>query len=323
MRSIILVLCALIASTGSYAAEETPAAPANATAGTAADPDYIPPSTAIFSGIDSPPVAPPQQESSGQRFSQSVNKALNIAPKDDQSGGVSSGPKPLEVAPLSVPPSPDKTEGSSQGGAPQKENIPEELLSTVNVQSESDLPVIEIYSQEELIGLISANKHLERVEKVDECQLVTDIEARAKVVMLPAYQYLWGDMQRTGTCTALNVESGIEYLWKAAQQGMPAALEQLAGYYSKGRYVQKDPQQAAILMHEAAAQGYLKAQIAWVDMLVKGQGSPLDYEEAYSWLHHSVIADEKQHKQASYLLARLAGKMPPQIVRRAKLYRWQ
>ena len=76
-------------------------------------------------------------------------------------------------------------------------------------------------------------------------------------------------------------------------------------------------------MHEAAAQGYLKAQIAWVDMLVKGQGSPLDYEEAYSWLHHSVIADEKQHKQASYLLARLAGKMPPQIVRRAKVYRWQ
>lgn len=58
----------------------------------------------------------------------------------------------------------------------------------------------QIYSQEELIGLISANKHLERVEKIDECQLVTDIEARAKVVMLPAYQYLWGDMQRTGTC---------------------------------------------------------------------------------------------------------------------------
>ncbi len=327
MRSITWILCALIVSTGSFAAEETPPTPANSTAGTAADPDYIPPSTAIFSGIDTP--SPPQQSqaSSGERFSQSVNKALNVAPKEVQQNGggqASSGPKPLEVAPLAVPPSPDKNEnGNVKSSVPKKENIPEELLTTVNVQSEADLPVIQIYSQEELIALINENKHLERVEKIDECQLVTDIEARAKVVMLPAYQYLWGDMQLTGTCTAMNIESGIEYLWKAAQQGMPAALEQLGRYYSKGRYVQKDQQQAAVLMHEAAAQGYLKAQITWVDMLVKGLGSPLDYEEAYSWLHHSVIADEKQHKRATQLLARLASKMPPQIVNRAKVYRWQ
>lgn len=120
MRSIILVLCALIAGTGSYAAEETPAAPANATAGTAADPDYIPPSTAIFSGIRFTVCRSATAGIIRPTFSQSVNKALNIAPKDDRSGGYNTGPKPLEVAPLSVPPSPDKTEGSSQGSAPQK-----------------------------------------------------------------------------------------------------------------------------------------------------------------------------------------------------------
>ena len=71
-------------------------------------------------------------------------------------------------------------------------------------------------------------------QNIDECQLVKDIELRAKAVMLPAHQYLWGDMLLTGTCTRKNVEMGIEYLVKAAQQGLPAALEHLARYYAKG-----------------------------------------------------------------------------------------
>lgn len=319
MRSLWILL-SLLVSTAATAAEETAAA-----TGITADLDYIPPSTAIFSGLDnsSPPENP--AGSSGQRMSQSINEALNIAPKSTQNRNNAAGPKPLDVAPLAVPGSPDKQQaGIPAGGSPQKENIPAELLhSSVNPTGADDLPIIEIYSQEELISLINDDKHLQRVAKTDECQLVKDIEARARAVMIPAYQYLWGDMLLTGTCTGKNVDVGIEYLWKAAQQGLPAALEHLARYYAKGRYVQRDAQQAAIFMHEAAAQGYLKAQIGWVSMLVDGLGSPLDYEEAYSWLHHSVIADDKQHKRAASLLARLSQKMPPNIVKRAKIYRWQ
>jgi hypothetical protein len=326
MRSI-WILIGLLASTAASAAEEAAAKTITPAASMAADPDYIPPSTAIFSGLE--PSAPTEGKapSSGQQMSQSINEALNIAPKNAQSVNVTTGPKPLDVAPLSVPDSPDKQQGGvAAGGPPQKENIPAELLQgTVTSGSAvaDDLPIIEIYTQEELISLINDDKHLQRVANIDECQLVKDIELRAKAVMLPAYQYLWGDMLLTGTCTRKNVEMGIEYLVKAAQQGLPAALEHLARYYAKGRYVQRDTQQAAIFMHEAAAQGYLKAQIGWVDMLNAGLGSPLDYEEAYSWLHHSVIADEKQHKRATSLLARLSRKMPPHIVHRAKIYRWQ
>jgi len=328
MRSIWIFIGLLASSAAVYAAGENVATTAAPAAGSAADPDYIPPSTAI-SGLE--PSAPPENTapSSGQQMSQSINEALNIAPKgsSQQAGNAPTGPKPLDVAPLSIPDSPDKQQGGIPAGSPaQKADIPAELLhgsASSNSVVTDELPVIEIYTQEELIALINDDKHLHRVADIDECQLVKDIELRARVVMIPAYQYLWGDMLLTGTCTKKDAELGIEYLWKAAQQGLPAALEHLARYYAKGHYVQRDTQQAAIFMHEAAAQGYLKAQIGWVDMLVRGLGSPLDYEEAYSWLHHSVIVDDKQHKQAASLLARLSQRMPPNIIARAKNYRWQ
>lgn len=328
MRSIWIFVSLFASSVAVYAAGDNTATTAAPAARSAADPDYIPPSTAIFSGLET--AAPPETPaaSSGQRMSQSINEALNIAPKgSSQAGNAPTGPKPLDVAPLSIPESPEKQQGGIPAGSPaQKANIPAELLHgsvSGNSAVTDELPVIEIYTQEELIALINDDKHLHRVADIDECQLVKDIELRARVVMIPAYQYLWGDMLLTGTCTKKNVELGVEYLWKAAQQGLPAALEHLARYYAKGHYVQRDTQQAAIFMHEAAAQGYLKAQIGWVDMLVRGLGSPLDYEEAYSWLHHSVIADDKQHKQAASLLARLSRRMPPNVIARAKNYRWQ
>ena len=191
---------------------------------------------------------------------------------------------------------------------------------TVTTVPSMALSTIQVYGQDELITLISLHKHLQLVID-DQCQLTPDIEARAKVLMLPSYQYLWGDMLLTGTCVAKDVASGVDYMRGAAEQGFPAALMRLAGYYEKGRYVQVDKLQAEVLMHEAAALGYLEAQIAWVDMLTRGLGSPLDYEEAYSWLHHTTIADEKQHAQARRLLNKLAARMPASIVTRAKAYR--
>jgi sodium-type polar flagellar protein MotX len=191
---------------------------------------------------------------------------------------------------------------------------------TVTTIPAAAISTLQLYGQDELITWIGQHKHLQRV-KDDQCQLTPDIEARAKVLLLPSYQYLWADMLLTGTCVDKDAAAGVGFMWGAAEQGFPAALDRLAYYYEKGRYVQVDKQQAVVLMHEAAALGYLEAQMDWVDMLLRGLGSPLDYEEAYSWLHHTIITDEKQHAKAKHLLKRLAGRMPANIVTRAKAYR--
>lgn len=64
-----------------------------------------------------------------------------------------------------------------------------------NLAVADELPVIEIYTQEELIALINDDKHLHRVADIDECQLVKDIELRARVVMIPLLTNICG-----GTC---------------------------------------------------------------------------------------------------------------------------
>ncbi len=320
MRILCLSFVLMTASASGWAA----------TAEQQADPDFIPPSTAVFSGISSEDKpAPARPASNEQRLSRSITQALN-GPQGRANGqqqqGAAAGPKPLDVAPLPVESSPIKDNEAIQQVIPRsvKAPIPEQVMEGGAIGPKVDeIPVIEVYSQEELLALINQRQHLQRVSKIDDCQLVKDIEARARAVMLPAYEYLWGDMLLTGTCIPKNVDLGVDYIYKAAEQGMPAALTMLANYYAKGTYVQKDNRQAAILMHEAASLGDLYAKISWVDMLVKGWGSPLDYEEAYSWLHHSVIADDTEHKRATRLLSRLASKMPPHIVQRAQQYRWQ
>ena len=191
---------------------------------------------------------------------------------------------------------------------------------TVTTVPSAAISTLQLYSQDELITWISQHKHLQRVV-ADQCQLTPDIEARAKVLMLPSYQYLWADMLLTGTCVPKDAAVGIGFMWGAAEQGLPAALQRLAHYYEQGRYVQVDKQQAVVLMHEAAALGYLEAQMDWVSMLNRGMGSPLDYEEAYSWLHHTIITDGKQHAKAKRLLNQLAARMPSNSVSRAKAYR--
>lgn len=289
------------------------------------DADYIPPSTAVFTGIDNAPsIQKDVGPSSRQQFSSSLNKALNVkGVETNQSGKGQDGnaPKPLDVQPLDVEQSPDKT-AKEQPAGPQKVTLPDNLNSD-KIGPEVDEPVIEVYSQEELLGLIAENKHLHRIADIDECQLVKDIQARAKAVKLPAYEYAWGEMLITGTCTKKNIALGFEYLSQAVEQGMPQAMTKVAQFYAKGLYVQKDPEYAAVLTHSAAALGDVNAQISWVEMLVKGEGSPVDYEEAYSWLHHAVIPDEKSFNHAKKLLAQLSDRMPENIVRRAKRYRWQ
>ncbi|ART84018.1 flagellar protein MotX [Oceanisphaera profunda] len=182
--------------------------------------------------------------------------------------------------------------------------------SAVAALADGELRAVPLYEEYELIEWINANRHLQQVRDKDNCQLTQDIEARAEVLRLPAYQFLWGDMLAWGVCVPQQSRRGLTMLWKAAEQGLPAALEQLGRYYYDGTLVQQNRERAAPLMQEAASLGFEKAQFTWAKWLLSGSGSPLDYPQAYLWLKEMVLNDKKQHQEAQRLSAALAARMP-------------
>lgn len=161
------------------------------------------------------------------------------------------------------------------------------------------------------------NRHLAQV-KADDCQLVQDIIARARRVQSPAYQFLYGDMLAWGVCVPKDAETGLYYMKKAANQGLPAALEQLGRYYAAGTLVQQDRDRAILYLREAAAMGNIAARIQLAELLLKDYGSPLDYEDAYRWLYFSVTDNRNQHQRITQLRRRLEHQMPANIIARAK-----
>lgn len=194
------------------------------------------------------------------------------------------------------------------------------MLSTLMLSSKAyadQIRAIQIYTQDELLTLIKQNQHLQRV-KADDCQLLQDIEDRAVRISIPAYQFLYGDMLAYGVCVTKDVERGVYYMRQAADQGLPEGLEQMGRYYHVGQLVQADIERAITYLREAAAMGNLAARIRLVEIFIQGDGSPYDYEHAYRWLHHSIIADKKTHKKVTRLLTQLAKLMPSKVVARAK-----
>ncbi|MDD1781525.1 sel1 repeat family protein [Enterovibrio sp. ZSDZ35] len=178
-------------------------------------------------------------------------------------------------------------------------------------------PALPVYDDSQLIRLFETNSHLKKI-KADDCQLLQDIEARALRVESPAYQFLYGDMLAWGVCLDRDVENGIYYMQLAAQQGLPAALEQLGRYYARGTLVQQDRERAIPYFREAASLGDTRARLQLAELLVNDYGSPLDYEDAYRWLYHTITADKSTHNQISSLRKALENKMPRNVIARAK-----
>lgn len=219
------------------------------------------------------------------------------------------------VATSSLPVSAAPSASAPVPSAPAAAPLPR--ATTQASAAAGELQAVPLYRQDELLNWIEQGRHLARV-KQDRCQLTQDIEARASVMKIPAYQFLWGDMLAWGVCTKPDAQIGVQYMWEAANQGLAPALEQLGRYYWKGILVQKDLVRAETLMREAASLGFLRAQMEWVEMLLQGMGSPLDYEEAYHWLHGAVIGDKAMHQKAASLLSRLGNRMPANAIARAK-----
>lgn len=218
------------------------------------------------------------------------------------------------AAPAAAPiPAPVTAEGDR---SPNNRPMTSTPASGLTVDSGA-LQAVPLYRQDELLNWIEQGRHLQQV-KQDRCQLTQDIEVRAEVMKIPSYQFLWGDMLAWGVCIKPNAELGVKFMWDAANQGLAPALEQLGRYYWKGTLVQKDLLKAETLMREAASLGFQRAQIEWVEMLLQGMGSPLDYEEAYHWLHSTVIGDKALHQKATGLLSRLGNRMPANAIARAK-----
>lgn len=190
------------------------------------------------------------------------------------------------------------------------------LMLATKVSAE-ELQAVEVYSQDELIRLINQNKHLARV-KSDRCQLVQDIEARAEVMKIPAYQFLWGDMLAWGVCVDKDAELGVFYMREAAGQALPAALEQLGRYHNSGTLVQQDKEKAVVLLREASALGNLRAQLQLAELFTDGYGSPYDFEDLYHWLYTAVTSDKSVHKQITRYKQELERLMHPKAVKAAK-----
>lgn len=188
------------------------------------------------------------------------------------------------------------------------------LGSAVQAQ---EIKAVQLYTQDELINMINRNEHLDRVV-MDRCQLNQDIEARAEVLKVPAYQFLWGDMLAWGVCVEADPERGVDFMRQAADQGLPAALEQLGRYYSKGTLVQQDRKRAVIFLREASALGNLKAQMQLAELFIDGYGSPYDYQDAYQWLYNAVTADKQTHQTIATYLQELEKLMHPRAVRAAR-----
>ena len=189
-------------------------------------------------------------------------------------------------------------------------------LVSVSLQAQ-ELKAVQLYSQDELITMINQNTHLERIV-ADRCQLNQDIEAHAEVLKEPAYQFLWGDMLAWGVCVDADPVRGIGFMRDASEQGLPAALEQLGRYYSKGALVQEDKPRAVMYLREASALGNLKAQLQLAQLFVDGYGSPYDYEDTYHWLYNAITDDKKVHQQIAGYLAALEKLMHPKAVRAAR-----
>ena len=176
---------------------------------------------------------------------------------------------------------------------------------------------INVYTVDELNTYVESGVYTKIIHDRDKCQFTPDIEDRARIVGMPAFEFVWGDMLITGLCVKQDVELGLDYLQKAVDHAYAPAFIRMADYYERGYLVPQNKPKAISLMRAAAVMGSRTARLQWADMLVRGLGAPIYYEEAYSWLYHSLYFNEYEKVKSKYLQEEMRKMMPPNIIARA------
>jgi hypothetical protein len=93
--------------------------------------------------------------------------------------------------------------------------------------------------------------------------------------------YLSAAIYLSPTLGHLNPEKGLGLLRKSAEQNYPPALDELAGLYLAGVFVEKDQKKALQLYTMAAQRGYGPSQFNCGIMNKKGQGAVQNLVQAY------------------------------------------
>lgn len=179
---------------------------------------------------------------------------------------------------------------------------------------------VDMYSAEQMNRMIEESRMYKIIRDRDHCQFTPDIEDRARLVSVAPFMYAWSDMLIHGICVDKDEALGLQYLQKAADSAYAPAMERLAFYYEKGILVHSSIKMSEKYMHAAALLGSKNGRLGWADMLVRGYGSPAYYEEAFSWLYHTVYDDPYSRMKQEYLRKELEKKMPPDVIARDVAY---
>lgn len=179
---------------------------------------------------------------------------------------------------------------------------------------------VDMYSAEQMNRMIEESKMYQIIRDRDHCQFTPDIEDRARLVSVTPFMYAWGDMLIHGFCVDKDEALGLKYMQKAADKAYAPAMERLAFYYEKGILVNSSIKMSEKYMRAAALLGSKNGRLGWADMLVRGYGSPSFYEEAFSWLYHTVYDDPYSRLKQEYLQKELQKRMPPDVIARDIAY---
>lgn len=176
---------------------------------------------------------------------------------------------------------------------------------------------VNVYTVDELNTYVETGVHFKIIRDRDKCQFTPDIEDRARIVGMPAFEFVWGEMLISGVCVKQDVELGLDYLQKSVDHAYAPAMIKLSDYYERGYLLPRNKEKAVTYMRAAAALGSKAARLQWADMLVRGLGAPAYYEEAYSWLYHSIYFSEYEKVKSAYLQDEMKKLMPPNVIARA------
>ncbi|MDO4643905.1 MAG: tetratricopeptide repeat protein [Cardiobacteriaceae bacterium] len=109
-------------------------------------------------------------------------------------------------------------------------------------------------------------------------------------------------IQAQNTPTSQEREQGIVYITRAAEQGLPLAIENIATIYDLGIGVAEDNSRAVMWYKKAAEQGNADAQYNLALHYLKGEGTEKNCEQAIHWL---TQAAEQKDWAASEELAKV------------------